>query len=379
MTKITKTDQLASVDIDNNIDNLLQKIVKWIRTPKSYARKGLVLVIIIFGADLFENVISGLTSFSYVYSLCIMIVPSIAAKSISIMFLTCFEALKMYVYVNLFISLFLKDEQIEKQQVVLAVLLSVGSVFMTIKGTDYGYERLSKPPEKIEKTDLAIQYESDIASIEKSIKHREQNDDKSYTLVTAKVIKGLRADKKKTQAKLDALESKRMAQNEAIDINDKDMKTNAASHVKRFVILLNLLSFFVFSPILANWLIKSEKNYNEIIAKDLPSKPKQYRSKASNTDGNTGNADSDNNGKTGKTTHKNGKPEVILFFKDREKEIDELIKLEDGKPVLVKALGQSKTAIQRNKSKYNRGEITEEKALENVEKIMREALEMTGK
>ena len=170
-----------------------------------------------------------------------------------------FETAKIFIYVSVFLDHFKGEHHIWKM--VIFLVLSVASVGQTYMGATPLVYNYKKAPKMIDQSDMALFYKQEIASLDKQIAHLHENDDKSYTMSTAKKVEVKQKKKNELAIKLEAEEAKRAEGNEQIEVMESGLVTMTSSLVLRIALWLNLFSAIIFAPFQAHFFYKSRKNF----------------------------------------------------------------------------------------------------------------------
>ena len=237
------------------IDHIGESLLSWMFKPRTFFKKNLMLFLIVLAFDILENVISGATSFGYIYSKAVFIATGTTATTLSIIFISLFEGAKIILYVSFFLDI-LKGE-FNGFKFLFVLLVSGFSVLFTYKGTTPMVYTFAKPPVFVPQSEMASVYSSEITNINGQIEHLKANDNASYTLVTAKKIEALNKKKQEYVNKLEGSEQKRTDENEMIEVEQEQTVVLTASSIIYFALALNICSFFLFAPFQAYFFNRS--------------------------------------------------------------------------------------------------------------------------
>jgi len=249
-----------SADYKSSINQGIHSMLTKMTDDRPYFWRYLFIILFVVAMDLLENVVSAYTSYHYIFNLTAGFTSS--AKWLSVTFLILFEGAKLIIYFKMAIALFDTKEGIPWGLICSAAALTAGSIWFSYNGAhDVVYTRTA-PPVMATMDESEQILKENIASRRATIKNIEGRSEKSIKAVVNRQVTNL---EKLIAADTDKLTSLAIARKSG----DKEMmfqhgQTNVITteKVRNFTILLNLLSLLIFSPLLGNFIIKSQLDYS---------------------------------------------------------------------------------------------------------------------
>lgn len=245
------------------IDEKLAKVVGWFLKDKPYFRRFAFPVLLLFGVCLFENAVSAYTSYAIVQMFAGSFMSEFIVDWVSWGLIIALEGMKIFLYIALWIEVF-HPHRMPSRGLVLGVLaITVFSCYLSIKGAEPRVFYYAKSAEYIDSGELDKFLIGQIEEKRASIDFLRNNSEKSIKWTANKQITEL-------ESQLSGLESRLLDRSESIEGKNDMIKAThesklqiTADQMKWITVFLTLLSALILSPIIANFIIASARDFEE--------------------------------------------------------------------------------------------------------------------